>query len=61
MCLLTDFGYQKNYNQGTFLMNWSIKNGGYAFLIRLNLMFSVFMKKVPIVTNFKQLIYQTFN
>ena len=43
------------------LMNLSIKNGGYAVLIRLDLMFSVFMKRVPIVTNFKQTIYQTLN
>ena len=35
-------------------MTLSIKNGGYAFLIRLDLIFSVFMEVVPIVTNFKQ-------
>ena len=40
----------------------SIKNGGYAFLIRLDLMFFyVIMKGAPIITNFKQPIYQTFN
>ena len=31
-------------------MTLSIKNGGYVFLIRLDLMFSVIMKRVPIVT-----------
>ena len=42
----------------------SIKNGGYAFLIRLDLMFSVIVlcllmnvKRVPVVTNFKRPIY----
>ena len=40
----------------------SIKNGGYAFLIRLYLMFSMSLwKKDTIVTNFKRTIYQTFN
>ena len=42
-------------------MTLSIKNGGYAFLIRLDLMISVFMKRVPIVINFKRPIYQVFN
>ena len=40
-------------------MTLSIKNGGYAFLIRLDLMFS--MSGVPVITNFKRPIYQTFN
>ena len=39
-------------------MTLSIKNGGYAF--RFNA-FCVFMKKVPVATNFKGPIYQTFN
>ena len=40
----------------------SIKNGGYVFFykVRFNV-FYVIMKNVPIVTNFKRLIYQTFN
>ena len=42
-------------------MTLSIKNGGYAFLMRLDLMFSVIMKGVPIITNFKRPIYQAFN
>ena len=42
-------------------MTLSIKSGGYAFLIRLDLCFYVFMKRVPIVTNFKRHIYETFN
>ena len=33
-------------------MNLSIKNGGYAFLLRLDLMFSMLLR-VPIVTGFK--------
>ena len=37
------------------------KNGGYAFLIRFDLMFSVIMKGVPIIKNFKRPIYQTFD
>ena len=43
-------------------MNLSIKNGGYVFFykVRFNV-FYVIMKSVPIVTNFKRLIYQTFN
>ena len=41
-------------------MTLSIKNGGYAFLLRLDLMFFTFiMKGVPIISNFKP-IYQTF-
>ena len=43
-----------------FLMTLSGKNGGYAFLIRFNA-FYVIMKRIPIVTNFKLPIYQTFN
>ena len=39
-------------------MTFSIKNGRNAFLIRLDLMFSL---RVPIITNFKRPIYQTFN
>ena len=44
-------------------MTLSIKNGGYAFLIRLDLMLTMSLWKewVPIVTNFTQSIYQTFN
>ena len=35
-------------------MTLSIKNGGYVFLIKLDLMLSMsLMKRVPIVTNFK--------
>ena len=40
-------------------MTLSIKNGGYAFLIRLDLMFS--MSLCPIITNFKRPIYQAFD
>ena len=43
-------------------MTLSIKNGGYAFLIRLDLMFSMsLLKVVPVITDFKRPIYQTFN
>ena len=42
-----------------FLMTLSIKNGGYAFFIRLDAIFSVIMKGVPIIRNFKQPINQT--
>ena len=42
-------------------MTLAIKNGGYSFLIRVDLMFSVIMKRVPIVTNLKRPTYQTFN
>ena len=42
-------------------MTLSIKNGGYAFLIRLDLMVSVILEGVPIIINFKGTIYQTFN
>ena len=35
-------------------MTLSIKNGGYAFLIRLGLVFSMSLWRVPIITNFKQ-------
>ena len=41
------------------LMTLSIKNGEYAFLIRLDLMLS--MSRVQVVTIFKLPIYQTFN
>ena len=41
-------------------MNLSIKNSGYAFLIRFNI-FYVIMKGGPIITKFKRLIYQIFN
>ena len=34
-------------------MTLSIKNGGYALLIKLNLMFSVIVKRVQIISNFK--------
>ena len=41
-------------------MTLSIKNGGYAFLIRLDLMFSTYaiMKGVPIIINFKGTLMQ---
>ena len=42
-------------------MTLSIKNGRYAFLITLDLMHSVLLWRVPIVTKFKRPIYQTFN
>ena len=43
-------------------MTLLIKNGGYAYLISFDLMFFyVIMKRIPIVTNFKRPIYQTFN
>ena len=44
-------------------MTLAIENGEYKVLIRSDLMnvFYVVMKIVPIVTNFKRLIYQTFN
>ena len=40
-------------------MTLSIKNGGYAFLIRLDLMLSVSFVKiiVPIVKNFKEVLH----
>ena len=41
-------------------MTLSIKNGGYAFLIRFNA-FNVIMTRVPIATNFKGPIYQIHN
>ena len=40
-------------------MTLLIKNGGSAFLIRLD--FYVIMKGFLIITNFKRPIYQTFN
>ena len=43
-------------------MTLLVKNGVYAFLIMLDLMlFMLLWKRVPIVTNFKQPICQTFN
>ena len=42
-------------------MTLPIKNGGYAFLIRWDLMFSVIMTGVPIITSFKRPIYQAFD
>ena len=43
-------------------MTLSIKDCGFAFLITLDLIiFYVFMKRVPIVTNFKRPIYQPFS
>ena len=42
-------------------MTLSIKNGGYAFLIRLDLMCSMSLKGVPIITYFKRPIYQAFD
>ena len=42
-------------------MTLSIKNGGNAFLMRLDLMFSMSFWRVSTVTNFKWPIYQTFN
>ena len=38
-------------------MTLSIKNGESSFLIGLDSMFSVFMKGVPVITNFKPPIY----
>ena len=40
-------------------MTLSIKNGGYAFLIRLDLMLSVSFVKIiaPIVKNFKEALH----
>ena len=38
-----------------------IKNGGYAFLISLGLIFYFIMRVVPIIKNFKRPIYQTFD
>ena len=39
-----------------------VKNDGYGFLIRLDLILSMSLsKRVPIVINFKQPFYQTFN
>ena len=37
-------------------MTLLINNGGYAFLVRLDLMSSIIMKRVPVVTNFKRSI-----
>ena len=55
MCLLINFGYYKTYDWGTL----PTKNGRYAFLIRLGLIFSKSLWKqlqmLPIVTNFKHL------
>ena len=42
-------------------MTLSIKSGGYAFLIRLDLCLLCIYERVPIVTNFKRHIYETFN
>ena len=43
-------------------MNLSIKNGGYSFLIRLGLMFSMSLwKGFQLLPNFKRPIYHTFN
>ena len=42
-------------------MTLSVKNGGYAFSIRLNLMLSMSLWRVLIVANFEQSIYQPFN
>ena len=42
-------------------MTFSIKNDGYAFLIMLDLMFSVIKERVPNVASLKRLIYETFN
>ena len=43
-------------------MTLLIKNCEYAFLIRLDLMrFFVIVKGVPVITNFKRPIYQTFS
>ena len=42
-------------------MTLSIKNGGYTFIIRLDIMFLChYAERVPVVTNFKQPVYQTF-
>ena len=43
-------------------MTLSIKNGGYVFFNKIGFnVFYVIMKGVPIMTNFKGPIYQTFN
>ena len=42
-------------------MTLLINNDGYAILVKLDLMFSIIMEKVPVVTNFKRSIYQTLN
>ena len=43
-------------------MTFLVKNGGYAFVINIRFnLFYVIMRRVSIVTNFKQPIYQTFN
>ena len=43
-------------------MTLSIKNGGYVFLIRLGLLFSMSLwKGFQLLPNFKGPIYQTFN
>ena len=42
-------------------MTLLIKNDGYAFLIGLDRIFYVIIKEVPIITNFKEPIYQTFD
>ena len=41
-------------------MTLLIKNDGYAFLMRLDLIFSISLL-VPVVTNFKRPTYQTCN
>ena len=41
-------------------MTLSIKNGRYPFLTRVNLMSSMSLWRVWIITNFKLPIYQTF-
>ena len=38
----------------------SIKDGGYAFLIRLDLMFFYDIKRVLIITNFKLILHENY-
>ena len=42
-------------------MTLSIKNGKYALLIRLDLMFPISLWKEFVIKTFKQPIYQKFN
>ena len=45
MCLLIGFSYQKTCNWSIFLMTLSIRNGGYTYLIRLDLILSISLWK----------------
>ena len=42
-------------------MTLSIKNDRYAFFFKIKFIFYIIMRGAPIITNFKQPIYQTFN